>query len=196
MNRKSPATATSSIAALQPRRLRAARFTKDDGPPPEETPATSLRGAEKPQAAPGVVLSSRKPEVLPEVLRSAPPGARELSIPAANRGPLTDTSKTPVFRATYKSRPAAITVTTNERGQLVNAYVSGALANVVSKRVLMTKKKQQRSGMGGPSRNDPMRQPEEGDAEAAKTLGENLGDMKCASSAVAKTVLEALDYSW
>jgi hypothetical protein len=104
-------------------------------------------------------------------------------------------SKTLVFRVTYNGRPAAIAVTANERGQLVNAYASGALATVVSDRVLLAKKKQ-RSGVGGPARNDPLCQAEESDVAEVKTLGENLEAMKCASSAVAKTVLESLDFQW
>ena len=129
------------------------------------------------------------------MMRSAPPGYRELSIPAANRGPFTEKTKTLVFNLTYNGRPAAIAVTANERGQLVNAFVGGALATVVSERVLLGKKKQ-RSGVGGPARNDPMRQSEESNLAEVKTLGENLDDMQCAASAVAKTVLEALDFQW
>jgi hypothetical protein len=175
------------------------QFPSEDGLLPEEIPATPLRGPEKakPPAQPAhrIALASRDPEIRSEILRSAPSNYRELSIPAAKRGPFTDKTKTLVFNLTYNDRPAAIAVTANEKGQLVNAYVGGALATVVPERVLLAKKKQ-RSGVGGPGRNDPLGDWEESDSAAVKTLGENLDEMKCASSAVAKSILEALGFLW
>jgi hypothetical protein len=90
---------------------------------------------------------------------------------------------------TYNERPATIAVTVNEKGQLVNAFVGGALATVVFPRVLLLEK-----SSGHPS--DNRRQELTDSGAAVNTLGENLGDMKCAASAVAKTILEALGFRW
>lgn len=135
---------------------------------------------------------SRGPEVRAEALRSAPPGYRELSIPAMDRGPFSKEAKTLVFHVTYNDRPAAIAVTVNEKGRLVSAYVNGALATVVPERVLLAMKKQ-RPALGGPAARERWRELEDSGEAAVKTLGENLAEMTCAASAVAKTVLESLE---
>jgi uncharacterized protein YbcI len=146
-------------------------------------------------AAPRLVLRSRNPRTRLEPLQSAPPGYRELSIPAASRGPFTDQSKTLVFKLTCNERPSTIAVTANEKGQLVHAYVGGALAKLVSERVLLAKKKKAQE-LENPSRIDRSREPERAQDEAVKTLGENVADMRCAASAVVKTILESLDVVW
>jgi hypothetical protein len=140
-------------------------------------------------------VSSGEPEVHPQALRSAPPGYRELSIPAIDRGPFTPETKTLAFQVTYNGRPAVIAVTVTEKGRLVNAYVGGALATVVSERVLLTIKKQ-RPALGGWAAKEHWRALEDSGEAAVKTLGENLAEMTCAASAVAKTVLESLDVPW
>ncbi len=139
-----------------------------------------------------VDLPSRTPQFHPQVLRSAPTGFRELSIPAADRGPLTANTKTLLFPLVYNDRAATIAVTVNEKGRLVGAYVGGALATVVSGRILLAKNNPTLRGAG----YERWRMSEETESAATKTLGENLADMRCAGAAVAKTVLESLDYPW
>ncbi|MBW3596040.1 MAG: hypothetical protein KY475_02055 [Planctomycetes bacterium] len=144
---------------------------------------------------PSTRVLNREPEVRPEGLRSAPSGYRELSIPAIDRRPFTEAAKTLVFHVAYKDRPAAIAVTVNEKGRLVNAYVGGALARVVPERVLLAIKKQ-RPAFGDWAATERWRDLEDSGEAPLKTLGENLAEMTCAASAVAKTVLESLDVRW
>ena len=138
---------------------------------------------------------SREPEFYSQALRSAPSGYRELSIPAIDRGPFTSETKTLAFHVTYNGRPGVIAVTVTEKGRLVGAYVGGALATVVPERVLLAIKKQ-RPELGGPAARERWRELEDSGEAAVKTLGENLAEMTCAASAVAKTVLESLDVPW
>ena len=69
----------------------------------------------------------RTPLVRPQALQTAPPGYRQLAIPAAYLGAMTPRSRTVEFRLTYRGKPATLAVTVTETGKLVNAFVSGAL---------------------------------------------------------------------
>lgn len=157
------------------------------------TQITQIRGASR-RAAPrqGISLRHRKPKLHAEVLRAVPPGYRELSIPAANRGPLTAKSKTLRFDLTYNDRPATIAVTVNDKGRPVHAYVGGALATAVTGRILLAKP----ASLAGPARQASWRPQPDNPPAAVKTFHENLEETPCAASAVAKSVLESLGFPW